>query len=382
MSHQPIYLDYNSTTPVDERVLEVMFPFFKEKFGNASSVYHTFGWDAEEAVDRARDQVANVIGAKSKEVIFTSGATEAINLALQGTFEANKGDKNHIITCETEHKAVLDTCDQLEKRGAKITYLRVNTDGIIDIDEFRACITNKTLLASFMYANNETGIMQPIQKIGEVCEEKGILFFSDATQAVGKIPCNLNELNTDMVAFSSHKMYGPKGVGALYIRRPSSIQPQIFGGGHEKGMRSGTLNVPGIVGFGQACELACELMEKDRERLQSLRDWLEKELLQLGSVNINGAKSERLPHVSNVSFEDVEGSKLIRALKGIAVSQGSACNSSVIEPSHVLKAMGLSHQLAYSSIRISLGRFTSEVEARKAVQIIRGAVEQLRMQLQ
>ncbi|WP_436515182.1 cysteine desulfurase family protein [Ekhidna sp. To15] len=380
MSKQPIYLDYNATTPVDEQVLEEMLPYFTSKFGNASSVQHTFGWDAEEAIDISREKVAKSIGAKPSEIIFTSGATEAINLALFGSY--NEGEKNHIITSKTEHKAVLDTCEELEKRGAKITYLKVDRNGIIDLNELKASISDQTLLVSIMSANNETGVLQPMDEIGEICKERNILLFSDATQALGKTPLNLEEANIDMAAFSAHKMYGPKGVGALYIGKQSNLQPQAFGGGHEKGLRSGTQNVPGIVGFGKACEVANNLIENEIERLSQLRDWLEKELLQLGSTTINGEKANRLSHVANVSFENVEGNKLMRALKGLAVSQGSACNSSVIEPSHVLKAMGLNDRLAYASLRISLGRQTTEEEVRKAVQIIRGSVEQLRMQLQ
>lgn len=381
MSKQPIYLDYNATTPVDEQVLEAMLPYFTTKFGNASSVQHTYGWDAEEAVGLAREQIAKSIGAKPSEIVFTSGATEGINLALLGTYQASK-EKKHIITCVTEHKAVLDTCEQLQKNGAIITYLKVNENGHIDPGELQAAITDQTLLVSIMYANNETGVVQPIDEIGNICREKDVLFVSDATQALGKISMDVVEAHIDMAAFSGHKMYGPKGVGALYIGKQSNIQPLVFGGGHEKGLRSGTLNVPGIVGFGKACELANSIMEKEIERLSQLRDWLERELLQLGSTTINGEKTNRLAHVTSVSFEDVEGSKLMRALKGLAVSQGSACNSSVIEPSHVLKAMGIGDRLAYASLRISLGRQTTEEEVRKAVQIIRGSVEQLRMQLQ
>lgn len=381
MNNQPIYLDYNATTPVDEQVLQAMLPFFNKNFGNASSVQHIYGWDAEEAVGIAREQVAKIIGVQPNEIIFTSGATEAINLAIFGAFERS-GDKTQLITCETEHKAVLDTCAQLEKKGATVSCLKVNSDGIIDVEELRSIISDETFMVSIMLANNETGVLQPLQEIGEICKERGVLLFTDATQAVGKIPCSLKDLNVDIAAFSSHKMYGPKGVGALFLAAQSNLNPQIFGGGHERGLRSGSLNVPGIVGLGKACNVAGELMSNEGERLQKLRNWLEKELLQLGSVTINGGNTNRLYHVTNVSFDDVEGSKLMRSLKGIAVSQGSACNSSVIEPSHVLKSMGLSDRLAYSSIRISLGRKTTEEEVRKAAQIIRGTIEQLRMQLQ
>ena len=381
MSNQPIYLDYNATTPVDEQVLDTMLPYFSSKYGNASSKQHTYGWDAEEGVDHAREQVAKAIGSKPAEIIFTSGATEAISLGLIGSFQKSH-KKKHIITCKTEHKAVLDTCAYLESLGAEITFLSVDKNGVIDLGELRSAITDQTLLVCLMYANNETGVLQPVGEIGAICREREVLFFSDATQALGKIPIQVIDDNIDLAAYSAHKMYGPKGIGGLFIGARASINPLQFGGGHEKGLRSGTLNVPGIVGFGKACEIAKSLEEQENIRLGHLRDWLEKELMQLGSVVINGAKSDRLAHVTNVSFEDVEGSKLMRALKSLAISQGSACNSAVIEPSHVLKAMGVIDRLAYASLRISLGRQTTEEEVRKASKIIRGAIEQQRMQLQ
>ncbi|WP_462252391.1 cysteine desulfurase family protein [Ekhidna sp.] len=380
MSEQPIYLDYNATTPVDDQVLQAMLPYFKESFGNASSVQHAYGWDAEEAVNMARDQVGILIGVKPQNLIFTSGATEAINLGIRGAVASNES-KNHIITCCSEHKAVLDTCDYLKSIGVEITILDINADGLIDLAELQAAIQENTLMVCVMSANNETGVLQEMDLISQICEENEILLFSDITQAVGKIPQNLQESNIDIAAFSSHKLYGPKGVGALYVNDLSTIAPMVYGGGHEKGLRSGTLNVPGIVGFGKACEVAGHLLNSEMDRLKKLRDFLESELLQLGGIQINGQKTNRLSHVSNVSFQDIDGSRLIRSLKGIAVSQGSACNSSVIEPSHVLKGMGISDQLAFSSLRISLGRFTSEEEVRKAIQIIRSVIEQQRMQL-
>ncbi len=380
MIEQPIYLDYNATTPVDDQVLQAMLPYFKESFGNASSVQHAYGWDAEEAVSMARDQVGRLIGVKPQNLIFTSGATEAINLGIRGAVASNES-KNHIITCCAEHKAVLDTCDYLKSIGVEITMLDVNAEGLIDLAELQSAIQENTLMVCVMSANNETGVLQEMDLISQVCEENKVLLFSDITQSVGKIPQNLQESNIDIAAFSSHKLYGPKGVGALYVNDLSTIAPMIYGGGHEKGLRSGTLNVPGIVGFGKACEVAGQLLNSEIDRLKKLRDFLESELLQLGGIQINGQKTNRLSHVSNVSFEDIVGSRLIRSLKGIAVSQGSACNSSVVEPSHVLKAMGLSDQLAFSSLRISLGRFTSEEEVRKAIQIIRSVIEQQRMKV-
>lgn len=384
MDRQLIYLDYNATTPVDSRVLDAMMPFFSEKFGNASSSQYAYGWDAEEAVDSARTQVSSLIGAKPSGITFTSGATEAINLAIRGYVQANKSKGNHVITCKTEHKAVLDCCAQLEQEGVRITYLDVDHQGLIDLNALEeACKRDQALLCAIMHANNETGVLQPLQEIIKIAHSHDIPVFSDMTQSVGKIPVNVKELDVDLAAFSAHKMYGPKGVGGLYKSQNAkvNISPQIVGGGHEKGLRSGTLNVPGIVGFGKACEITQKQMDEDGEKLKSLRDHLENELVRMGNMKVNGGETERLPHVVNVSFKDVDGSKLIRSLKGLAVSQGSACNSSVIEPSHVLKAMGLSDVLAYASLRLSLGRFTTEEEIKKAVQIIRGSVEQLRMQL-
>lgn len=380
MSNQPIYLDYNSTTPVDEQVVETMLPYFTQKFGNAASIQHAYGWDSEEAVGTSRDQIADLLGVKAQSIIFTSGATEAINLAIQGAFERSDV-RNHIITCKTEHKAVLDTCEHLSSKGADITYLDVDSNGLVDMGELETAISEQTLMVCIMSANNETGVLQDIGKIGKLCKAKGVLFFSDITQSAGKTESNLDELNIDFAALSSHKLYGPKGVGALYARDLSLINPQIFGGGHEKGLRSGTLNVPGIVGFGKACELAGKFLNDESPRLKNLRDYLEKELSRLGGISINGAKSKRLSHVSNFSITDIDGSKLIRLLKGLAVSQGSACNSAIVEPSHVLKAMGHSDDLAFASLRISMGRYTTEEEIEKAIQIIRSTIDQQRMQL-
>lgn len=380
MSDQPIYLDYNSTTPVDERVMEVMLPYFTQKFGNAASIQHAYGWDSEEAVGTSRDQIADLLGVKAQSIIFTSGATEAINLTIQGAFERSDG-RNHIITCKTEHKAVLDTCEHLSSNGAEVTYLDVDSNGLVDLEELETAISEQTLMVCIMSANNETGVLQDIGKIGDLCKAKGVLFFSDITQSAGKTESNLDELNIDFAALSSHKLYGPKGVGALYIRDFSLINPQIFGGGHEKGLRSGTLNVPGIVGFGKACELARNSLNDESIRLKDLRDYLEKELSQLGGISINGEKTERLSHVSNFSITDIDGSKLIRLLKGLAVSQGSACNSAIVEPSHVLKAMGHSDDLAFASLRISMGRYTTEEEIENAIQIIRSTIDQQRIQL-
>ncbi len=378
MKNQPIYLDYNATTPVDERVLEAMMPYFTNKFGNAASIQHPFGWDAEEAVSHARDQVASLLGVKSQHIVFTSGATEAINLGIQGAF--NSSEKNHIITCCTEHKAVLDTCEFLKCKGAIITLLDVNADGLIDLDQLKEAITKQTLMVSLMSANNETGVLQDIQTIGALCHDREILFFTDITQSAGKSYLNLEELKIDLAAFSSHKLYGPKGVGALYIKDASTIEPIVYGGGHEKGLRSGTLNVPGIVGFGKACDLTSQGLENESLRLGKMRDEMEQAFESLGGISINGAKANRLPHVSNVSFENIDGAKLMRSLKGLAISQGSACNSSVIEPSHVLKAMGLSDGLAYSSLRISLGRPTTTEEIDQAIEIIKKVIEQQRLQ--
>lgn len=383
MIEKPIYLDYNATTPVDPEVVEAMLPYFTEKFGNAASMQHAFGWEAEEALDLSREQVAQLIRAKPSELVFTSGATEAINLALRGVFEKQGSVKNHIITCATEHKAVLDCCKVLEQAGATLTILGVDENGLIDLGELEKALTNDTLMVAVMHANNETGVLQPIGQIADLVHEHGALVFADLTQSAGKVPVDIESLKVDFAAFSSHKLYGPKGMGALYIDGNASLElaPQIVGGGHEKGLRSGTVNIPGVVGFGKACQLAKDCVDTEVERLNELRNKMEKDLAVLGGVKINGIKADRLPHVLNLSFSDVDGNRLLRALKGLAVSQGSACNSSVLEPSHVLKAMGLSDASALASLRISLGRFTTKEEIGIATKKIRGVIDQLRMQL-
>ena len=378
----PVYLDYNATTPCDERVVEAMLPFFTKHFGNAASRSHPYGWEAEEGVEYAREQVAKLIGAEPKEIIFTSGATEADNLALKGVFQMFSGRGNHIITVNTEHKAVLDTCNRLEKEGGEVTYLNVKPDGLIDLKELEASIKPTTILIAVMYANNETGTLMPVKEIGAIAKKHGVLFFTDATQAVGKIPVNVLEDEIDLMAFSAHKMYGPKGIGALYVRRKNprvKITPQIDGGGHEKGLRSGTLNVPAIVGFGKAAVLAGNEMDSESKRLSSLRDKFESEILKLDGTAVNGSTVYRLPHVSNLSFGYVDGNSLMIGLnKNIAVSSGSACTSASPEPSHVLKALGLEDELAHSSLRFSLGRNTTEEEIDYAIEQVSKTVKKLR----
>ena len=378
----PVYLDYNATTPCDPRVVEVMLPYFTERFGNAASRSHSFGWVAEEAVDIAREQVARLIGAETKEVIFTSGATESTNLAMKGVFETYTAKGNHIITTNIEHKAVLDTCKNLENKGAEITYLHVNADGMIDLAELESAIKPTTILISIMYANNEIGVIQPIKKIGEIAKRREVIFFSDATQAVGKIPVDVIQDDIDIMAFSAHKMYGPKGVGGLYVRRKNprvKLQAQIDGGGHERGMRSGTLNVPGIAGFGKACEICMNEMEQDAGRLEILRNKLENALLQLEESYVNGNKEHRLPQVTNLSFRHVESQGLMMGFnKEIAVSSGSACTSASIEPSYVLKALGLDDEMAHSSLRFSLGRFTTAEEIDFVIRKVTESVNKLR----
>ncbi len=360
----PIYLDHNATTPCDPRVVEAMIPYFTQNFGNAASRNHPFGWQAEEAVDYAREQVAALIGADPKEIIFTSGATEADNLAIKGIFEMYASKGNHIITCNIEHKAVLDTCKHLEKEGAEVTYLQVMPNGLIDLGELEAAIKPTTILIALMYANNEIGTFMPMAEIGAIARKHGVLTFTDATQAVGKIPVDVNKDKIDLLAMTAHKMYGPKGVGALYVRRKNprvKVTAQMDGGGHERGMRSGTLNVPGIVGFGKACELAQNEMHQDAERLGRLRNKLENSLLELEEAYVNGARESRLPHVTNISFKYVEGEGLLMGFnKEIALSSGSACTSASLEPSYVLKALGLGDDLAHSSLRFGLGRYTTE----------------------
>lgn len=381
MINLPIYLDNNATTPMDPRVLEAMLPFFIENFGNAASRNHAFGWKAEEAVDYARDQMAALINADSKEIIITSGATESNNLALKGVFEMYAEKGNHFITVETEHKAILDTCKHLEKLGAEVTYLQAAEDGLITVEQVAAAIKPNTVLVTVMYANNEIGVIQPIKEIASLCKSKGILFHTDATQAVGKIKVDVIGDGIDMMSFSGHKMYGPKGVGVLYVRRKNprvKVTAQMDGGGHERGMRSGTLNVPSIVGLGKACELCRLEMDADTARISKMRDRLETELLTIEESYINGNTEHRLPHVSNMSFKYVEGEGLIMGVKNIAVSSGSACTSASLEPSYVLKALGLDDELAHSSLRFGLSRFTTDEEIDYAINHVKEAVNKLR----
>ena len=378
----PVYLDNNATTPMDPRVLETMIPYFTEHFGNAASRNHPFGWEAEEAVDYAREQVAKLIGADAKEIIFTSGATEGDNLGIKGVYEMYASKGNHIITVTTEHKAVLDTCKHIEKLGGEVTYLSVKEDGLIDIKDLEAAIKPTTILIAIMYANNEVGVIQPIKEIAALAKKNGILFFSDATQAIGKIPVNVIEDGIDLMTFTGHKMYGPKGIGALYVRRKNprvKVTAQMDGGGHERGMRSGTLNVPGIVGFGKACELCMLEMEKDAKHTSVLRDKLENALLKIEESYVNGNKEHRLPHVANISFKHVEGEGLLMGFnKNIALSSGSACTSASLEPSYVLKALGLGDDLAHSSLRFGLSRFTTEEQIDYTIEQITNTVLKLR----
>jgi len=378
----PIYMDYHATTPVDPRVLEAMMPYFTQKFGNAASRNHPFGWEAEEAVEAARKQVADLIGANPKELIFTSGATESNNLAIKGVAEMYREKGNHVITCVTEHKAVIDTCKKLEKQGLRVTYLPVQKDGRIDLDELRASITDKTILITIMTANNEIGVIQPIAEIGAVAKEKGILFHTDGVQAVGKVPFDVTSLKVDLVSISGHKIYGPKGVGALYVRRRNPrvlLAEQINGGGHERGMRSGTLNVTGIVGLGKAAELCRLEMEQDTARLRKLRDRLNAQLHKnLDEIYINGSMEHRLPHNLNISFAYVEGESLLMGINDVAVSSGSACTSASLEPSYVLKALGAGDDLAHSSIRFGLGRWTTDEEVDYVVDKLTKVVRRLR----
>ncbi|HEX4770992.1 MAG TPA: IscS subfamily cysteine desulfurase [Bryobacteraceae bacterium] len=362
----PIYFDNHATTRTDPRVFDAMKPYFLDVFGNAASRNHSFGWEAEEAVEKGRKQIADLIGATSKEIVFTSGATESNNLAIKGVAEMYAERGNHIITQATEHKAVLDTCKRLEKNGARVTYLPVQQNGLIDLDQLRDAITDKTILITMMYANNEIGVVQPIQEIGKIARSKGVLFHTDAVQAVGKIPVNVQTDNIDLLSLTAHKLYGPKGVGALYVRRRNprvQLTAQIDGGGHERGMRSGTLNVPGIVGLGAACEIAQREMLEESRRLRYLRDKLKERLMtELDEVYINGTMEHRLPHNLNISFAYVEGESLLMGINDIAVSSGSACTSATLEPSYVLKALGAGDDLAHSSIRFGIGRFNTEDE--------------------
>lgn len=375
----PIYMDYHATTPMDPRVFETMRPYFTEIFGNAASRNHSFGWEAEEAVEKARKQIADLIGATPKEIIFTSGATESNNLAIKGVAEMYAEKGNHIITAATEHKAILDTCKHLEKEGLRVTYLPVQTNGLVDLDALRAAITDKTILVTLMYANNEIGVIQPVAEIGKIVKERGALFHTDAVQAVGKVPVNVIKDNIDLLSLTGHKIYGPKGCGALYVRRKGprvQVTAQIDGGGHERGMRSGTLNVPGIVGLGEACALCQKEMPEESRRMAFLRDKLRNKLeAELDEVYINGTMDSRLPNNLNISFAYVEGESLLMGINDIAVSSGSACTSATLEPSYVLKALGAGDDLAHSSIRFGLGRFNTEAEvdyvATKVIDVVK-----------
>jgi cysteine desulfurase len=375
----PIYLDNHATTQMDPRVLQAMLPYFTEYFGNAASRNHEFGWVAEQAVDKARKQIADLIGASPREIIFTSGATESDNLAIKGVAEMYAEKGNHIITAATEHKAVLDTCKKLEKLGYRVTYLPVKGDGLVDLDMLREAITDKTILVTIMYANNEIGVIQPVAGIGKICREKGVLFHTDGVQAIGKVPVDVNKDNIDLMSITAHKLYGPKGVGALYVRRKAprvQLTAQMDGGGHERGMRSGTLNVPGIVGLGEACAICQQEMPEETKRLRYLRDKLKSKLeAGLDEIYLNGSWEHRLPHSLNLSFAYVEGESLLMGINDVAVSSGSACTSATLEPSYVLKALGLGDDIAHSSIRFGIGRFNTEEEidyvADKLIDVVR-----------
>ena len=375
----PIYMDYHATTPMDPRVFETMKPYFMEVFGNAASRNHSFGWQAEEAVEKARKQIADLVGASPKEIVFTSGATESNNLALKGVAEMYAEKGNHIITAATEHKAVLDTCKRLEKHGIRVTYLPVQTNGLVDLEMLKDAITDKTILVSIMYANNEIGVIQNMPEIGKIAKAKGVLVHSDGTQAAGKVPVNVIKDNIDLMSLSGHKLYGPKGVGALYVRRKSprvQITAQMDGGGHERGMRSGTLNVPGIVGLGEACAICQAEMPEESKRMAYLRDKLRNKLeAELDEVYINGTMEHRLPNNLNISFSYVEGESLLMGINDVAVSSGSACTSATLEPSYVLKALGAGDDQAHSSIRFGLGRFNTEEQvdyvAAKVIDVVK-----------
>jgi len=377
----PVYLDYNATTPVDRRVLETMLPYFSEKFGNASSRTHSFGWIAEDAVETARQQVANLINCLDQEIVFTSGATEAINLALKGVWDNYQIKGKHIITVKTEHKAVLDTCSALEKKGAKITYLDVDREGIIDLDGLKKALNAQTIVVAIMYANNETGVLQPISEIANLVHANNSILFCDATQAVGKINIDVQDEHIDIMCLSAHKFYGPKGVGALFVRRKDprvSLFPQIDGGGHERGLRSGTLNVTGIVGLGKAAEVAKLEMWENAAKISGLRTRLEQLLCELPDVFINGSTKNRLYTTTNICFQGMRSEELIKRIPNIAVALGSACTSAIAEPSHVLKAMGLSNEDSYSSIRFSLGKDTTESDIKETIEQFTEAVKEIR----
>uniref|UniRef100_UPI004047210F cysteine desulfurase family protein n=1 Tax=Algoriphagus sp. TaxID=1872435 RepID=UPI004047210F len=376
----PIYLDHNATTPCSEEVIAAMLPFFGTHFGNAASKSHPFGWVAEQAVEEARESVAQLIGAKSKEIIFTSGATESLNLAIKGVFDLFSGEKQHYITCQTEHKAVLDSMAEIERRGAEVTYLPVNSDGEVDLNLLKQSIQPHTKMICFMWANNETGVIHPVQEIAQITDKHGIIFLTDAVQAVGKIPVSTQGVH--LMALSAHKLYGPKGVGALYVRHNHSLPKplaQLHGGGHEKEFRSGTLNVPGIVGFGKAAQLRIQAMEEESSRLEKLRNRLEKGLLELPGIHRNGSIRNRLAHVSNLSFSGVEGEELLlKVNQQVAVSSGSACTSISPKPSHVLQAMGISLDLGRASLRFSLGKYNTESEIESSIAWVKGVLKELR----
>jgi len=376
----PIYLDYSATTPVDPRVVDAMVPYLREQFGNPASRSHSFGWDAERAVERAREQVAALAGADPREIIWTSGATESINLALKGAAQFYRGKGRHLVTVRTEHKATLDTMRELERGGFEVTYLDVQSDGLLDLAQFEAALRPDTILASVMFVNNEIGVIQDIEAIGELCRSRGILFHVDAAQASGKVPIDLEKLKVDLMSFSAHKTYGPKGIGALYVRRKPRVRLEalIHGGGHERGLRSGTLPTHQIVGMGEAFRLAVEEMPSDNERIRALRDRLLAGLSEIPEVYVNGDMHRRVPHNLNLSFNFVEGESLIMAIKEIAVSSGSACTSASLEPSYVLRALGRSDELAHSSIRFTVGRFTTREEIDYAVELLRSKVGRLR----
>lgn len=368
----PIYMDYNATTPLDKRVLDAMLPYLTDHFGNSASSSHAYGWKAAEAIEKARNQVASLLGATEKEIIFTSGATESVNLAIKGIFEVSQLADNHIITVKTEHKAVLDTCAHLEKKGAEITYLNVDAKGNISLDELEKAIRPNTILISVISANNEIGNINLIKEIAEIAHQHNVLFHTDATQAIGKIPINVVEKGIDLLSLSGHKLYGPKGVGALFVRKNLKLIAQQDGGMHERGLRSGTLNVPGIVGLGEACEIAQKEMNEEAIRLSALRDKLEEGILEnVPNTQINGDPNNRLPNTTNINFGRIDGEQLLMSLNEIAVSNGSACNSASTKPSYVLKAMGLDDDLAFSSIRFSLGRITVDKDIDLAIRHVR-----------
>lgn len=377
----PIYLDHNATTPVDKRVLEMMLPYFTEKFGNASSRTHSFGWVAEDAVKTAREQVAQLINCLAQEIVFTSGATEAINLAIKGVWGNYQSKGKHIITVKTEHKAVLDTCKSLERKGAEVTYLSVDREGLIDLEELKNALRPQTILVAVMYANNETGVIQPIKQIADLVHNNNSIFMCDATQAVGKINCDVEDEHIDLMCLSAHKFYGPKGIGALYVRRKDprvTLYPQIDGGGHERGLRSGTLNVTGIVGLGKACEIAQQEMWDDSIRISKLRTKLEQHLCDITNVFINGSTKHRLFNVTNITFQGVRSEALINKIQPIAVAMGSACTSATAEPSHVLKAMGMSDENSYSTVRFSLGKYTTDAEINEVIEIVSRVVMEMK----